>query len=196
MSHTSAAPLRTTYCVFQIGSKLARSACGTKRSVRAARRWDMAGAASPAVAAKAPAPVADFRNSLRSMLRTPPTERASPERSIEAIAPSGSLADVPEKGQRSPRYPRDVPPPRLVRQIRSERRVDDVIESSPVQPACRRLLLSKRLRVVPGGDLGFDLWNARPTEHRLLAIGTQEFVGGVGRIHPIHPGVVEVPAAL
>src|ERR1700738_3493881 len=178
MSHTSAAPLRTTYCVFQIGSKLARSAWGTKRSVRAARRWDMAGAASPAVAASAPAPVADFRNSLRSMLRTPPTERASPGRSIEAIGPSGSLADAPEKGKRSPLDARDVLPPRLVRPIRSERRVDDVIEGSPVLPASCHLLLSKRLRVVPSGNLGFDLWDVRPTEHRLPAIGAQEFVGG------------------
>src|SRR6516164_2966818 len=70
MSQTSAAALRTTYCVFQIGSKLARSACGTKRSVRADARWDTAGVASAAVAASTPAPVADCRNALRFMLRT------------------------------------------------------------------------------------------------------------------------------
>src|ERR1044071_2502836 len=50
MSQTSAAALRTTYWVFQMGSKLARSACGTKRNTRAAPRCAIAGAAS------APAP--------------------------------------------------------------------------------------------------------------------------------------------
>src|SRR6266436_1152146 len=63
MSQISAAPLRTTYWVFQIGSKLARSACGTKRSVRAAARWEIAGVASPPAASAAVA----FRNALRSM---------------------------------------------------------------------------------------------------------------------------------
>src|SRR5258708_6223323 len=64
MSQISAAPLRTTYWVFQIGSKLARSACGTKRSVRAAARWEIAGVASPLVASAA----AVFRNALRCMV--------------------------------------------------------------------------------------------------------------------------------
>ncbi len=40
--------LRTTYWVFQIGSKLARSACGTKRSARAAARCEIAGVANRA----------------------------------------------------------------------------------------------------------------------------------------------------
>src|SRR5215468_10687859 len=57
-----AAALRATYVVLQIGSKLARSACGTKRSVRAAARWEIAGVASPPVAI---APAAVFRNDLR-----------------------------------------------------------------------------------------------------------------------------------
>src|ERR1700720_164234 len=64
MSQISAAPLRTTYCVFQIGSKLARSACGTKRSVRAAARCEIAGVASPPAASAA----AVFRNALRCMV--------------------------------------------------------------------------------------------------------------------------------
>src|SRR5215475_7264734 len=67
MSHTNAAALRTTYWVPQIGSKLARSACGTKRSARAAARWEIAGVASPPKAVTAPAPVSDLRNALRSM---------------------------------------------------------------------------------------------------------------------------------
>src|SRR5262245_44689728 len=64
MSQISAAPLRTTYWVFQIGSKLARSACGTKRSVRAAARWEIAGVANELAVI---APAAVFRNALRSM---------------------------------------------------------------------------------------------------------------------------------
>src|SRR5215472_7761253 len=64
MSQISAAPLRTTYWVFQIGSKLARSACGTKRSVRAAARCEIAGVASPPAASAA----AVFRNALRSTM--------------------------------------------------------------------------------------------------------------------------------
>src|SRR5215468_11447414 len=65
MSHTSAAALRTTYWVFQIGSKLARSACGTKRRARAAARCEIAGVARAPVAVTAP--VSDLRNALRSM---------------------------------------------------------------------------------------------------------------------------------
>src|SRR5712671_3266260 len=59
--------LRTTYCVVQIGSKLARFACGTKRSVLAAAPCEMAGVASPPVAARAPAPAVTLKNVLRSM---------------------------------------------------------------------------------------------------------------------------------
>ena len=43
MSHTSTEALRTTNAGLQIGSKLARSACGTKRSARAAARCEIAG---------------------------------------------------------------------------------------------------------------------------------------------------------
>src|SRR6516162_5514972 len=71
MSHTNAAPLRTTYWVFQIGSKLARSACGTKRNTRAAARCEIAGVASPPVAVRTPAPATDFRNALRFMMYHP-----------------------------------------------------------------------------------------------------------------------------
>src|SRR6516165_627912 len=44
MSHTSTPAWRTTEAVVQIGSKLARSAWGTKRSARAATRCETAGA--------------------------------------------------------------------------------------------------------------------------------------------------------
>src|SRR5882672_10831865 len=50
-----------------MGSKFARFACGTNRSVLAAAPCEMAGVASPPVAAKAPAPAEAFKNVLRSM---------------------------------------------------------------------------------------------------------------------------------
>src|SRR5258708_15114307 len=59
--------LRTTYWVPQMGSKFARSACGTKRSARAAARCETAGVAKDPAAERAPAATADFRNALRSM---------------------------------------------------------------------------------------------------------------------------------
>src|SRR5215813_4587381 len=59
--------LRTTYWVPQIGSKFARSAWGTKRSARAAARWEIAGVAKEPAAERAPAAAADFRNALRFM---------------------------------------------------------------------------------------------------------------------------------
>src|SRR5882762_2542040 len=59
--------LRTTYWVPQMGSKFARSACGTKRSARAAARWEIAGVAKEPAAERAPAAAVDFRNALRSM---------------------------------------------------------------------------------------------------------------------------------
>src|SRR6478736_3520772 len=65
MSHTSIEALRTTMVVDQIGSKLARSACGTKRRVRAAVRWEIAGVLSPPVTTAAPA--IDLRNPLLSI---------------------------------------------------------------------------------------------------------------------------------
>src|SRR5215468_3187727 len=59
--------LRTTYCVPQIGSKLARLACGTKRSALAAAPWERAGAGNAPDAARLPAPAKALRNDLRSM---------------------------------------------------------------------------------------------------------------------------------
>src|SRR5215468_730394 len=55
MSHTSTEALRTTMVDDQTGSKLERSACGTKRRVRAPARCEIAGVANPPVAS-APAP--------------------------------------------------------------------------------------------------------------------------------------------
>src|ERR1700758_1508088 len=64
MSHTSAEALRTTYWVVQMGSKFARFACGTNRSVRPAPCASV-GAASRVEAAKAPAPAAALSTVLR-----------------------------------------------------------------------------------------------------------------------------------
>src|SRR5215470_3422579 len=59
--------LRTTYCVPQMGSKLARLACGTKRSVRAAAPWEIAGAGKPPATEMAPVLANAFRKVLRSI---------------------------------------------------------------------------------------------------------------------------------
>src|SRR6266487_684837 len=60
--------LRTTYWVPQTGSKLARFACGTNRSVRAAPPCAIAGAESRPLAASAPAPASPLSKVLRSMV--------------------------------------------------------------------------------------------------------------------------------
>src|SRR5215471_11186314 len=67
MSQTSRPALRAIYAVVQIGSKLARSACGTSRTVRAAARCEMAGVVSPLAAAKALTRAADLRKVRRSI---------------------------------------------------------------------------------------------------------------------------------
>src|SRR6266481_4988566 len=63
--------LRTTYWVPQMGSKFARSACGTKRSARAAARCEIAGVAKEPAAERAPAAATDFKNALRSIMGPP-----------------------------------------------------------------------------------------------------------------------------
>src|SRR5215467_13316626 len=68
MSQTSSPALRAIKAPVQTGSKLARSACGTRRNVRAAARWEIAGVARPPPVANAPAPTADFKNVRRSMM--------------------------------------------------------------------------------------------------------------------------------
>src|SRR5262249_50730691 len=98
MSQTNAAALRTTYWVFQIGSKLARSACGTKRNTRAAPRCAIAGVA------RAPAPrtpAAALMNVRRSMTaRLLRDIRPSCPRTIRLASPLSDAACV-EKGARA-----------------------------------------------------------------------------------------------
>src|SRR6266404_7248981 len=67
VSHTTAAALRTTYWVPQMGSKLARLACGTKRKVRAEAPCESAGIERPPVAARLPTPANPFNRVLRSI---------------------------------------------------------------------------------------------------------------------------------
>src|SRR5262249_4833711 len=180
MSHTSAAALRTTYWVFQIGSKLARSACGTKRNTRACARWPIAGAARPPAAAKTPAAV--LMNVRRS--------NAGPIR-------SNRLGHAPEERQQPGRDPADVLAPGIIPQIHAERRVDRVIERGLVQPPRNKLLFIGRLPVVvPRRDLGFDFRNIRPAEERLVAIGAKQLVGGIETVDAVKGRVENVPAAL
>src|SRR5215475_16015874 len=54
-----------------MGSKFARSACGTKRKARAAARCEIAGVAKRPAAERAPAAAVDFRKALRSMMGPP-----------------------------------------------------------------------------------------------------------------------------
>src|SRR5580704_6294734 len=94
MSHTSAEALRTTMVVVQTGSKLARSACGTKRKVRSAMRWETAGVATPPAAASAPAPTIDLRNTLRRIAPASRSEEPAdpPRRPSITVLPDHSLA--------------------------------------------------------------------------------------------------------
>src|SRR5712664_4161902 len=70
--------LRTTYWVPQTGSKFARSACGTKRSVRAAAPCASAGAAIFCDMANVPAPATAFSSVLRSMVGSSCVARPTP----------------------------------------------------------------------------------------------------------------------
>src|SRR5436305_1786542 len=154
MSHTSAEALRTTNWVVQIGSKLARSACGTKRSARAAARCEIAGVASvPPPAARAPAAV--FRNDLRSMCL--PRARLN------------HLADTPEEGQRARHDAADALSPGLVLQEEAQRRIDHMVKCGLVQPARGLLFFVESLSLEPAVDLRFDLRAARPSEPRVVA---------------------------
>src|SRR5215831_8163021 len=181
MSQTSAAPLRTTYWVFQIGSKLARSACGTKRSVRAAARCEIAGVARPlATSAPAPAVFKKVRRSIR-----PP------------MLFSDSLAHPPEEWQRSLHDATDVSAPRLVHQEETGRRVHHAVERCLVEPTDCGLLLVQGLGLVPSRHLRFDRGHIRPAEPRLVATGAH--ADGDRRIDAIRPGVPgmeHLPAAL
>src|SRR6185503_10078451 len=83
--HTSAAALRTTYWVPQIGSKFARLAWGTKRKVRAAAPWQRAGIERPPVAARLPTPANPFNTVLRSIVLS--------QSGVAILVPPVSLAE-------------------------------------------------------------------------------------------------------
>src|ERR1700748_3700769 len=107
MSHTSAAALRTTYWVFQIGSKLARSACGTKRSTRAPPRCAIAGAASAPAPTTPAAALINVRRSMRTLRRWEEIlERA---KGFEPSTPTlARLCSTPELRPRSRRSGKDA----------------------------------------------------------------------------------------
>src|SRR5262249_25849595 len=181
MSHTNAAALRTTYCVFWIGSKLARSACGTKRNTRARARCEIAGVASAPAAVRTPAPAAALMNVRRCI-------------AAGLRATSNRLVHSPEERQRALRNPADVLAPGKIPEIHAERDINHVVERGPVQPTRNKLLFIERLGIVPSRDLGFDFRNVGPSEERLVAIGAKELVGGVdavdavkARVKNVHP---------
>src|SRR5260370_35120338 len=96
VSGTMADGLGTTKVVVQTGSELARSGCGTERSVRAAALWGIAGVERLPTVASAPAPAADFKNALRSMTLLPIGTAAdfavkrmlSPDRNLQVCSKS------------------------------------------------------------------------------------------------------------
>src|SRR5262249_15727012 len=151
MSHTNAAALRTTYWVFQIGSKLARSACGTKRNTRAAARCEIAGVASAPAAVRTPTPAAALMSARRCM-------------AAHLRAMSNRLSHSPEERQRPLRNPADVLAPGKISEAHAERGVDHVVERGLVQPTRDQLLFIERLGIVPGCDLGFDFRDIRPSK--------------------------------
>src|SRR5712671_2130940 len=180
--------LRTTYWVPQIGSKLARSACGTKRSARAAARWEMAGVAnSPA----AMAPAAVFKNALRCMM--PSFER----RSTTPSAGLRALRDPPEERQWALLNAGDAFAPSLILQEETRRRIDHVFDRRPIEPAHRSLFLVEVCCLIPGVDCGLDLRAGRPAEPRLVAVGTDRRVGRwIDTDRTGMPGVEHLPATL
>src|SRR5215471_11004240 len=224
MSQISMAPLRTTYWVFQIGSKLARSACGTKRSARAAARWEMAGAANALAATAAAA----FTNVLRSIVasdvpavgvilvvarfahRPHQTRKNAACRAFSSsgrgdhkgrpASPYGTLhglAHPPEERQRALDHARDVVPPSLILQEEAGRRVDHGLKRRLVKAADRGLFLVEILGVIPGGNLRFDLGRIGPAEPGLVA--ARPYPDRDRRIDAVGagmPGVEHLPAAL
>src|ERR1043166_9042035 len=137
------------YAVVQTGSKLARSACGTSRTTRAAARCESAGVATPRI----PAPTADLRNALRCMF--PPrvtgagasrSMRGEAARHRSGAAPSYRLAHAPEERQRSLRdagqtllATRMAPGPTVPG-------VDHVVEEGLVEPARGSFFIIERRR--------------------------------------------------
>src|SRR5436309_2648689 len=121
--------LRTTYWVPQIGSKLARSACGTKRSVRAPARCDIAGVASPPAVVNVAAPAADFRKTLRSMTI------------VLLSVLSSSLADTPEERHRPLDDSAEILAPCLILQKEPGRRIDHLLACGLVEAADSGLLV-------------------------------------------------------
>src|SRR5262249_18642285 len=150
-----------------------------------AARCDIAGVASPPVAASTPAAALDFRKALRSMTI------------VLLYAESNSLADAPEEGQWSLDDPADVPAPSLILQEEPGRRIHHVLARRFVETADRSLLLVQRLCLVPGVDLDLDLRDCRPAEPRFVAVGADSGIRRrIDADRTRMPSVEHVPAAL
>src|SRR5215471_12927299 len=89
------------------------------------------------------------------------------------------LADAPEKGQRRLHNAADILAPGMMLQEEPEGGVDRIVEGGLVESANKGLLLVERLGVVPGGNLGFDLRNVRPSVSRQIAAGAKDRQGRV-----------------
>ena len=68
-------------------------------------------------------------------------------------------------------------------QVPADRRVEHMVERGLVEPARDGLFFVERFRLVPGGDLGFDLWNVRRADNRVLAVGAKPPVGRVEEVY-------------
>ena len=79
--------------MFKIGSKFARSACGTKRNARAAARCEIAGVARPPVAVKAVARAAAFAK--RVVIMDEPTAALGVKESRRVLE---LIVDVKKRG--------------------------------------------------------------------------------------------------
>jgi hypothetical protein len=80
-------------------------------------------------------------------------------------------------------------------QMDAERGVDHLIQRDLVESANGGLLLVERFGVVPGGDLGFDLRDVRPSVRRQIAAGANEPVGRVDAVGAVIRSMVDMPSA-
>ena len=76
-----------------------------------------------------------------------------------------------EERQRSLHDADNVLAPRLIPHEHPQWRVDRMVEGGLVQSAYNGFFRVENLCVIPGRDLGFDLWNIWPSESRLVAVG-------------------------
>src|SRR5262245_58742215 len=115
-----------------------------------------------------------------------------------AVRPvSCRFGDAPEEWKRALDHPAHVLAPSLITDEEAGRRVDDAIQRGFVEPADRRLLLVRRLGLVPRRHLRFDFRYVRPAEPGLVAIGAHpDCYRRIDAIRAGMPGMEHLPAAL